>query len=290
MSSNLVSTGCISLYFWLLVFPVGFGAANATDMTEDVLPAAHQTIAQNSKSTSNAKPGTDTDTLKESALNFPAPILHQLGIAPSDIIKNQSKFKNNRIHIEWMDHVHSVIPGISREKEEAIINAHTSLLFIKDKLDNAFFSGQINKQRHTSQLAKTMKWFQETNQSVLNKDEFNTLFGISVQDDKRSMADDSDIKIDFPINNPETTVEMIKKSFDATTIRKISRFYQVQSQELRDMKKVYETEDLRKEDAKQIKNEMQMIEKELDTAFKSYCVDILSKEQFNLIFGTSKNK
>ena len=56
------------------------------------------------------------------------------------------------------------------------------------------------------------------------------------------------------------------------------------------MKKIYETEEFREEDAKQIKNDMLMIERELEAAFISYCRDILSEDQLELLIGTSKNE
>ncbi|MDA3895244.1 MAG: hypothetical protein PF482_03735 [Desulfobacteraceae bacterium] len=290
MNHNIIFTACISLWFMILPAGFNFGVANAADMSGDSMKSTHQTIPQNSESTLDATPGTDAGTSKNAALLYPDPILQQLGINPSDIIKNQLKFKNNRIHIEWMDHVHEALPGICREKKDAIIKIHTSLLFIKDRLDKAFFRAKINKQEYTTQLTGVMKWFQASNRSFLSIEEYNALFGISGQNDERLSANASDGKIDFPVNNPETTVEMIKKNFDDTTIKNISRFYHVQSQELRDMKKIYETEELREEDAKQIKNDMLMVERELAAAFISYCRDILSENQFKLLFGTSKNE
>ncbi len=288
MSNNILFAGCISLYFCfcLLILPCGFGGANAADMPADSLISSHQTITQSS---SNATSGTDDGTSKNSALFYPAPILQQLGIDPSDIIKNQFKFKNSRIHIEWMDHVHVAIPGLCREKEDTIIKIHTSLLFIKDRLDNDYFSGQINKQRYTTLLAGTMKWFQETNRSVLSMVEYNTLFGISGQKDGRSPANDSDGKVGFPIQNPETTVDMIKKSFDDTTIKAINRFYHKQSQELKDIREIYETKDFHGVTPEQVKTDILRTEKELNVAFMGYCRDILSNEQFKLLFGSQTN-
>jgi len=224
------------------------------------------------------------------ALFYPDSLIVLLGINAQDIVKNQKNFKNDPIHTQWMEHVHSTIPGINPDKEDAIIKTHTSLLFIKDKLDKAYFSGNINNQEFTTRLAELMKWFQASNRSVLSEKESNALFGISGQDEEKSAAQGSDGKLGFPIINPKTTADMIKKSFNDALIRDITLFYQDHARELRDIKEIYETEEFRGEEAKQIKNDMQRTERELQTAFMNYCRDVLSDDQFKLLFGSQKNK
>ncbi len=271
-------------FLWLLALPNGPGAVNAADISDDALNLTHQTIPSNGQSAPFATQNSDEVSPSESASFYPAPLLQKLGIDSSDVIKNQSQFRNNRIHIEWMNHVHSAIPEISNDKEEAIVRIHTSLLYFKDRLDKAYFSGKINKQEFTTQLAALMKWFQEANRSVLSKKEFSSLFEVPLPDDESAPAQSSGGELGFPIPNPETTASMIKESFDDTTIRKIARFYQEHAQELRDIKKIYETESFPDVKADQVKNDMLRIEKELQAHFMSYCQDILSDEQFQLLF------
>ncbi len=225
-----------------------------------------------------------SSTAKSPAFSYPDSLLVKLGIESQNSIKNQKKFRGDPIHTQWMAHVHDTMPDIDPDKEEAIIKTHTLLLFIKDKLDKDYFSAQINKQEYTTQLTGVMKWFQEANRSFLSIEEYNALFGISDPDNETSPAN-SDGKLGFPIKNPETTGEMIKKRFDDTTIKNISRFYQEHSRELRDMKKIYETEDFRGEDAKQIKNDIRMVEKELQATFMAHCRNLLTVEQLKLLFG-----
>ena len=83
---------------------------------------------------------------------------------------------------------------------------------------------------------------------------------------------------------------MIKKTFDDATIRDITLFYQDHARELRDIREIYETEDFRESEAEQVKKDMLRIERELQTIFMNYCRDILSDEQFMLLFGSQKNK
>lgn len=231
-----------------------------------------------------------SSTAESRPLSYPDSLLIKMGINAQDIIKNQKKFENDPIHTQWMNHVHDVLPEISLKKKEAIIKTHTSLLVIKDRLDKSFFSNNINKQEFTTRLAALMKWFQEANQSVLSKKETNALFGISDQEDELSPVDYSEDKLGFPIKNPETTVEMIKKTFNDATIRDITLFYQDHARELGDIKAIYETEDFQGVTAKQVKKDMQRTERELQTAFTNYCRGILSDEQFMLLFDSRKNK
>ena len=69
----------------------------------------------------------------------------------------------------------------------------------------------------------------------------------------------------------------------------ISHFYQQHSQELRDIKKIYETGDANVK-PEQIKNDMKRIEKELQAAYKKYCRKTLTDKQFKMIFGGIKDK
>jgi len=223
-----------------------------------------------------------------SPLSYPDPLLKKLGIDPSDIIKNQEKFRNNPTHTQWMNHIRSTFPDIGADKKDAITKIHTSLLFIKNKLDKAFFSGKINKQEFITRLTGVMKWFQEANRSVLNEKEYNALFGISGQDDKPMLSPSSDGELNFPIKNPNTTVEMIKEKIDNTTLKNITLFYQDQARELRDIKEIYETKDFRGVEPEQVRNDMLRAARELQTTFMNHCRSALTNEQFKLIFGDKK--
>ena len=130
-----------------------------------------------------------------------------------------------------------------------------------------------------------MNWFQKANQSVLSEKEYNALFGITGQDDEPLLHLSSDGELGFPIRNPETTVEIIKKKFDAATIRNITLFYQDQARELRDIKEIYETKDFHGVKPEQVKNDILRAENELETAFMNHCRRTLTDEQFKLLFG-----
>ncbi len=286
MNHKSLFAACISL--WLLIFPVGIGVAITANISDGSPTIPQQSLTQNNGPASDARPGIDTGTSKESAFFYPDPLLQKLKINSYDIINNQSRFRNDPIHIEWMDHVHSALPDICSQKEETIIKTHTSLLFVKSRLDKDYFSGKISKQEFANQLTGLMKWFQEANRSVLSIKEYNALFGISDQDEAPAQALDGELG--FPIRNPNTTIDKVKEAFDDQEIISLTRFYQEQAREFHDIKNIYDTENIHGVEKEQIKKDMERIERELQTAFMNYCRDRLSDEKFKLLFGSQINE
>jgi hypothetical protein len=212
----------------------------------------------------------------------------KLGIEIKDILKNQGKFRTDPTHAEWMDHVHQTMPDIARDKEEAVITTHTSLLYIKKRMDQSFFSGRMDKQEFTTRLAELMQWFQDANRAVLSEKEYNLLFGTSDQNEESANAQVPEGELGFPIYNPETTIEMIKERFDDHAIADINRFYRHRSQELRDIREIYETKDFGGATQWQIRKDMTRIQNELKAAFMGHCRDKLTDEEFRLLFGNQQ--
>lgn len=219
---------------------------------------------------------------------FPDPLLVKLGVDAKDIINNREKFRKDPVHMEWMHHVHAALSHIEPEKKESIIQTHTSLLFIKDRLDSAYLSGRMNKQELNARIGELMQWFQEANRAALSEKEYNVLFGISYQDGESAMDRIPDGELGFPVYNPETTVEMIKERFDDRIIADITRFYRQQSQELRDIREIYKTKDFGGATQLQVRKDMARIENELKAAFKDHCRDKLTDEEFQFLFGNQQ--
>jgi hypothetical protein len=234
-------------------------------------------------------PDADITPLKSPDFFYPDPILQQLGIVPTDIIENQSKFKNDPTHVEWMHHTHDALPEINREKQEAIADIHTALLFMKARLDDGYFKGKIHQPEYATQLTGLMQWFQAANRAVLTSEEHQRLFGLPAGENDPSHALGAGGELEFPIKNPNTTPEMIKTLLDAPTIQKLNRFYHMQSQELKDISEIYKAGDFQKAGKDQIKKDMARIEQELETAFLKYCREILTDEEFYLLYGSRKN-
>jgi hypothetical protein len=220
---------------------------------------------------------------------YPKILLKELGSDNQDIIKENKKFRNDPIHVHWMLHVQEVLPQIDHEKEESIVNVHTSLLCIKDKLDGAYFKGKITKKEHATRLGELMKWFQQANRTILTEEEYNSLFEVSGKEEEFSSKRLLSGELGFPIYNPVTTVDKVKAMLDDDLITELNHFYQDQSRELRDIKIFYETKDFRKITKEQVEKEIEIAEADLKANFQSYCRRRLTDEQFILIFGSQKN-
>lgn len=218
--------------------------------------------------------------------DYPAHLLQKLDITASDITENRPDFAKNQVHTEWMQHVDSALPEIDAEKRAAIKRIHTSLLFIKEMLDKSFYSSTIGQQEYTSRLSELMQWFQEANRRVLSAREYNILFDVSTEEESSAPAGNANGKIQFPVRNPATTDQMIHEALDDATINDLSRFYHVHSQELRDIRKIYDSGDFNGADEQQVKNDIKRIEKELADAFEKYCRDKLTDEEFKLLFNS----
>ncbi|MBS3757395.1 MAG: hypothetical protein KGY61_01910 [Desulfobacterales bacterium] len=219
-------------------------------------------------------------------LSYPKPLLSKLGLDARDVVKNRDEFKTDRIHRMWMAHVHSAIADIDTEKEKRLINIHASMRYIKDRIDNAHLNGDIDRQTFSAQSAELMRWFRKAHQRVLGEQAVAALFSEAAKKEMTGVIDTGN-GLGFPIQNPETTVEMIKEALDARTIEKIGRFYQEHARELRDIKKIYKNPpaDVPKE---QIKKDMRRIKKELSAAYRQYCRKLLTDEAFKLIFDVKE--
>lgn len=265
--------------------------AASADCADKPVTASPLTGALNDK-TATAEPDPTGQTSTTSgpgspgSFDYPASILQKLGITASDITQNQSGFEKDRIHAEWMRHVDSAIPEIDPEKRAAIIKIHTSLLFIKDMLDKSYYNGSISKQEHTSRLSELMQWFQKANRRVLSIKEYNMLFEVPAEEEQSVLSGNANGKIQFPVKNPATTDQMIHEAFDDATINDLSRFYHLHSQELKDIREIYDSGDFNGADEQQVKNDIKRIEKELADAFKKYCRQKLTDEQFQLLFNS----
>jgi len=288
MKHAFVFKACMHLLLLLLLLDTSDSVCkvNALNSTECY---SNRLLTQNSDFALSGAPDTTPVIPSPQTFIYPDPILQKLDLTPSDVSTHQSEFTRKQIHKDWMDHVDDVLPEISPEKKGAISKTHTSLLFIKDRLDNAFFTNKINKQDYTTQLTGLMQWFQETNRSILNEEEYNALLGISGQNKTPASVSSSDDKLGFPIHNPSTSVVMIKNKFDDQTIADITRFYQQHSQELDDIRQMHETGGIPGVETEQIKMDMLRIEKELMITFKDFCRNRLSEEQFELLFDSPKD-
>jgi len=221
----------------------------------------------------------------ENSLSYPARLLDTLGINSEDISRNIGKFKNDRIHREWMDHFSAVCHHVGPERKNTISRIHCTLLYLKKRLDHLFLAGRIDRREFNEQGALLINWFQKANRSVLGQKDYERLFGLSAGDELESTENPPGDSLGFPIENPETTVKEVKETIDPKKIADIMRFYREKSVELRDFRRFAASKRARDIDPVQISRDMKRIEGELETAYRRYCKKVLSDKEFKMIFG-----
>ncbi|OQY52247.1 MAG: hypothetical protein B6230_03125 [Desulfobacteraceae bacterium 4572_89] len=213
----------------------------------------------------------------------PESLLKKLGIAGEDIIKNRGKYRNHDVHIEWMDHVYSVFNNLDPLTEEAIIHNHTTLLYIKDNLDKAYLNGEISQEEFNNGLTELMKWFQATNESILNEEEYKQLFGISVEDGEKYV---DQIGADIPeygfILNSDIAVEEVKNLVQGYKLEEINTSFKKMVLEREKIGNKVNADEITLEEARQAFKDSQQ-------SFVNKCKDLLTEQEVEIIFGSMAN-
>ncbi len=225
----------------------------------------------------------DAMAADEPLFAYPRALLQAAGIAPEAITRGRAKFETDAVHREWMQHVHAVLPGLDTRQQTAIVQIHTSFLYLKNALDKAYRKHQINQNVFSERVGLLFNWFQQAHLSVLSPAQSEALFGGPAAAEDKTDADAStDGPLGFPIENSTTTIEMIKAKLDAGTIEAIQGFHQHRKQEMAVIQKAHAEGSIPAQ-------EFEHIKKELDINYINSCRDILTDEQFELLFGSAGN-
>lgn len=213
-------------------------------------------------------------------VSYPESLIELLEINMDDLLNGRDAFKNTIIHVEWMDHINDILKNLDPEKREAIIKNHTSLLYIKDKLNEAYLTGKIDHETFKKALADLMKWHQRAYQSILNEAEYEALFEI-----KPELADDTiDAFIEQTpeysfILNPELSVEDIKEQVQGYKLEEVNSHFK---------KMVFNRDGI----GKQINSGQMTLEQaraalnQSEQTFIAKCKEILTENEIDTIFGS----
>jgi len=257
-------------FSWLLLLLMAFHIACAE---ETLIKKAESTPANKKKSDISLAP----DIL------YPEPLLKKLKIDRNGILKHQGQFTKDHVHVEWMSHVHSILPHIDPEKENAIISIHLTLLYIKNQLNTTYLNGKISHQEFTNSIAELMKWFQKANQRVMSDEEHKNLFGISP---KQGEAFIDQMTAQIPeysfILNRNISVEEIKKIIPTHKLDQINILFRKIVAEQKKIGQQIEANALAPEQAQQAIQKSQQ-------AFIDQCKEILAENEINIIFGSIQN-
>jgi hypothetical protein len=168
---------------------------------------------------------------QDAAFDYPASVLEAAGIAPADITKHRSNFKNDTVHREWMQHVHSLLPDLDARTENTVVHIHSSFLYIKAALDTAYRKRKINRDTFENQVGQLFNWFQNVHSLVLNPAQYQAIF-TEPEEKKADEIDGADEPLGFPVENTTTSIEMIKEKVDERTIEAIRALHQQRKQEM----------------------------------------------------------
>ena len=213
-------------------------------------------------------------------VSYPETLFELLGIEMDELVKEREAFKNTVIHVEWMDRINEILKGLDPEKKDAIIQNHTALLYIKDKLNEAYLTGKIDHETFKKAIADLMKWHQRTYESILTGAEYEALFEISPDkvDDTIDALIDQTPEYSF-ILNQEIPVDAVKEQVQGYKLEEVNSHFKKMILDRDNIGKQINAGEMTLEQARAALNQSQQ-------AFIAKCKEILTKDEINTIFGS----
>lgn len=249
------------------------------DLPETVLPELPPT--ETPAEPSGTKPPTDAGASEsDSWVSYPETLIDLLGIEMEDLLEGQDGFKNTVIHVEWMDRIHDVLKNLDPEKRAAIVKNHTALLYIKDKLNEAYLTGKIDHETFKKAIADLMKWHQRTYEAILTRAEYEALFEISPDqvDDTIDALIDQTPEYSF-ILNEEIPVEAVKEKVQGYKLEEVNSHFKKMVLDRDQIGKQINSGAMTLDQAREALNKSQ-------AAFIAKCKEILTEAEIITIFGS----
>ncbi len=246
-----------------------------TDLTKGPAPALSPTTTAVPGASSNAAPP-DADPY----VFYPETILGLLGIDMEELIAKRYAFKNSVIHVEWMDRVNGVLGSLSPEKKEAIIQNHTSLLYMKDLLNRAYLTGKIDHETFVKAVADLMKWHQSTFAAMLTSGEYEALFEVKPEAAEGLIDEllEATPRYGF-ILNQEIPVEEVTKQVQGFKLEQVDSHFKKMVLDRDTIGKRINSGEMTLEQAREALNKSQQ-------AFIAKCKELLTEAEINTIFGS----
>lgn len=216
----------------------------------------------------------------DSWVSYPDPLISLLGIEIEDLLEGCDDYKNTIIHVEWMDRIHDVLKNLDPEKRAAIVKNHTALLYVKDKLNEAYLTGKIDHEAFKKAIADLMKWHQRTYEAILTRAEYETLFEISPEqvDDTIDALIDQTPEYSF-ILNEEIPVEEVKEQVQGYKLEEVNSHFKKMVLDRDQIGKQINSGAMTLDQARTALNQSQ-------AAFIAKCKEILTEAEINTIFGS----
>jgi hypothetical protein len=178
-----------------------------------------------------------------------------------------------------------VAKQIQGYKLEEVDSHFKKMILERDQIGKKIGDGSMTLEQAREALQKSQAAFIAKCKDLLTEEEINTIFGSvaaletgGAQAEPPAVLGNSDeIELGFKIENPNTSIEMVKEKVDKNKIEDIKFFYQQRAREREEL--------IAKLDAGEIKEEMvENISNEMDSAFEENCRGILTDGEYKMIF------
>jgi hypothetical protein len=216
----------------------------------------------------------------DSYLSYPENILKMLDIDMEKIIEERDRFKNTVTHVEWMDRINEVLKNLDPEKKEAMIKNHTTLLYLKDLLNDAYLSGKIDHDTFIKAVTDLMKWHQQTYQTMLTASEYEALYEITPE-----AANDI---IDGVMEAAPRYSFILNQQIPAEEVAEKVQGYKLEEVDSHFKKMIIERDQIGKKigDGSMTLEQARAALQKSQAAFIERCKNLLTEEEINTIFGS----
>lgn len=170
-------------------------------------------------------------------------------------------------------------------KLEQVDSHFKKMILDRDQIGKKINSGEMTLEQAREAMNKSQLDFIAKCKELLTEEEINAIFGSlaalessKTETEAPAVVGDADIiELGFTIDNPNTSVDMVKEKIDKNKIEDIKFFYQQRDQEREKL--------IAKLDAGEIKEEaLENISNEMDKTFEENCRSALTDEEYKLIF------
>ncbi len=211
---------------------------------------------------------------------YPVSLVRELGIDMDKMIAERDQFKNTVIHVEWMDRVNDVLKNLDPEKKAAVIKNHTTLLYIKDLLNQAYLTGEMDHETFITAVAELMKWHQDTFESMLTGAEYEALFELNPEAADQMIDEllESSPRYSF-ILNQSVPVEEVTKQVQGFKLEEVDAQFKKMIFDREQIGKKINAGEMTLEQARKALAQSQQ-------AFIDKCKALLTTDEINTIFGS----
>jgi hypothetical protein len=170
-------------------------------------------------------------------------------------------------------------------KLEQVDSHFKKMILDREQIGKKINKGEMTLEQAREALYQSQQVFIARCKELLTDEEINTIFGSvaalesgGTQPEPPGVMGDSDIiELGFMIENPTTSIDMVKEKIDKKKLEDIKFFYQQMDQEKQEL--------IAKLDAGEIKEDVfDNHSNEMDKTFEENCRIVLTDEEYKLIF------